>query len=78
MSDTWESWRPDWAPLVEGRYTKRIFDEETGLPDEQRIEMLCTRCGATWKIGCTSGLVRQHINNFAKSHTHIDPLAPKK
>lgn len=78
MSETWESWRPDWAPLVEARYTKRTFDEETGLPNEQKIEMRCTHCGATWKTTCTSGLVRNHINNFSKSHLHIDPLAPKK
>lgn len=76
MSDPkWISWRPDWAPWIDGRYTEREVRPD-GLPEEQRVEMFCTQCKATWKIGCTSGSVRQHISKFAFVHTHHDPFAP--
>lgn len=73
----WEAWSPDWAPHVVGRYTKRTFDAETQLPEPQKVEIRCTfpGCNAEWKLDCSSGLVRDHVNNFAKSHTHRDPLA---
>jgi hypothetical protein len=68
----WEVWAPSWAPLVEGRYTKRTFDPDTGKPEEQRVEMACKECGAVWQVKCASGRVRDHIKRFAVSHVHKD------
>lgn len=76
-SDVWETWSPEWAPFVQGQFTKRTFDED-GLPDEQRIVVSCSSCGATWQRTCTSGLVKNHINTFARLHIHRDPMAPKQ
>lgn len=74
----WEEWRPDWAKHVLGRFTRRTVDPDTRLPEPQKVEIKCEQCGATWQVQCSSGLVRNHINNFAKSHAHRDPLdAPR-
>lgn len=73
VSKVWISWRPEWASHIDGRYTEREVSED-GLPEEQRVEAKCNTCGAEWKIGCTSGSVRQHIQKFAFIHTHTDPL----
>jgi hypothetical protein len=67
-------WSPTWAPHVKGIYPSRTFDPITGQPDEQKISIQCQICGATWQVICTSGLVRSHISNFAKSHLHRDPF----
>ena len=53
-----ETWGPQWAPAVSGTYPKRTFDELTGQPNEQLIQIKCKKCGATWQVRCTSGLVR--------------------
>lgn len=70
----WEAWSPEAQPHVKGRYTTRVWDAEAKMHEEQRVEMECTICGATWKLGCSSGLVRAHIANFGKAHHHKDPL----
>jgi hypothetical protein len=70
--DDWEVWAPTWAPLVYGRYTKRVFDSATGQPEEQQVEMMCRHCGAVWQAKCLTGRVRDHINRFAVSHVHKD------
>ena len=73
----WEQWSPGWCSNIEGRYTRRTYDED-GIPEEQRIECQCTVCGATFRRVCSSGLVRDRINEFAKHHTHKDALeAPR-
>ena len=42
----------------------------------ERIDATCTTCGAVYKRRCSSGLMRQHIANFARVHLHRDPLNP--
>lgn len=70
-----ETYSPLWCPNVVGRYSPRQQDPETGMPEEQLWEAECTACKARWgPAACTSGLVRNHIANFAKAHTHRDAL----
>jgi hypothetical protein len=71
---SWISWRPDWAPHIDGRYTERETNEK-GLGEAQKVEMTCNTCGASWQTWCASGAVRGHISKFAFVHTHADPLA---
>ena len=61
---------PPWAPLVKGWYTDRDEDGEGEVGAE------CTKCLGSFKRKCTSGLMRQHISNFARSHIHRNPLDP--
>ena len=72
---SWESWAPDYATHVRGRYHRRRWDE-SGLPMPQVIECECTMCKATWTTQCTTVQVRAHIARFANVHLHRDPLAP--
>lgn len=77
MSDvkTWVSWNPEWAPHVQGRYHReRVVDIATGMPEAQRVECMCTVCGAKWQTDCTSGATRSHISRFAGVHLHRDAL----
>lgn len=82
MADVWELWAPAWAvlygnALVWARYTRREWDAEAGMHQEQRIEARCFACGAEWRGGCSSGHVRDKIARFARVHLmlHVDPLA---
>jgi hypothetical protein len=71
----WVEWRPKFAPHVKGEYTDREIDPETHMPLEQKYKIVCENCGATWgPLGCSSGMVRQHISRFALGHIHRDPL----
>lgn len=74
----WVAWSPRFAPHVEGRYSERVLDED-GLPEPQRVECTCTKCGAKWQTDCSSGQVRGHIAKFGVVHAHSDPIgtAPK-
>jgi len=73
----WIEWSPSWGGShVKGRYTVRTFDG--GMPEPQRIECSCAKCGARWKGECLTGAVRKHIARFASVHAHVDPLeAPR-
>lgn len=73
---TWRTWSPPFAPHVRGRYERRTFDSEAGMPNPQRVAMECTRCGNTWRTVCASGQVRGHIAKFARLHLHRDVLDP--
>lgn len=79
MSNLTKEYAPPWAPSVRGRYEPRTLDPATGQPQEQRWEVECTfdGCGAKHKGTCSSGLVHNHIVNFAKSHIHRDPMTEK-
>lgn len=69
----WIEWTPSWGGShVKGRYSERTFDG--GLPEPQRVECHCEKCGARWVAACTSGSVRSHIAKFAAVHAHKDPL----
>ena len=81
-SERWLEWSPSNVPHVKGRYTERVIDQVTGLPEPQRFEVVCQYvdaagkpCGQAWKGDCSSGLVRRHVQAFAARHTHADPLA---
>lgn len=73
----WVDWSPEWAPFVLGRYTERVFDEETKMHEAQQVEARCTfsGCETAWRTSCQSGRVRDHIATFAKVHLHRDPLS---
>lgn len=76
--EEWIEWRPDFAPHVLGRYTRRVADPRTGMAEEQKIEMFCEKCKGQWKTKCASGAVKRHISNFGAAHVHRDPFAPQK
>jgi hypothetical protein len=66
---TTKTFSPGWCPHVVGTY------EENDGEFEQKYSIVCNKCGATWgPTICNSGLVRQHIGNFALAHIHRDPL----
>lgn len=71
MRETWSSWTPAHATHVTGRWTQRVFDDD-GLPEEQRVVIDCSACGAHYERGCTSGLVQSHIQRFTYVHLHYD------
>lgn len=71
-----ETWSPEWAPHVVGRWNKRTLDPETGEPEPQMVHMACAQCGATYRVRCTSGAVRSWVNRFANVHFHGNPLDP--
>jgi len=77
---TTEQWRPPYAMHVLGEYDRREHDPVTGLPEPQRVRMVCEQCGATWQTMCATGQVRSHIARFASIHLHRDPFKdePKK
>jgi hypothetical protein len=66
---TWEEYSPASAPHVRGRFTAETFDED-GVREEQRVEARCGICETPFRRTCSSGLVREHIDRFAKVHTH--------
>ncbi len=65
---------PPWAPHIEGRYEDRGADPDA--PGDQKFSIMCHTCGTSYKGTCTSGMVRNHVVNFALAHTHKDPLNP--
>ena len=66
---------PAWAPWCSGSFNERVVDRETGEVEPQLVQMSCSKCGATFQVKCMTGAVRKHIQNFALSHTHRQPLA---
>jgi hypothetical protein len=67
-------YRPKFAAWVVGRYPRRSFDPEENRWEEQRVDMTCEKCGATWVRHCNSGKPREWIAKFAVAHAHADPL----
>lgn len=67
--DDWSSWTPDHAPHVTGRWTQRIIGDD-GMPEPQRVECKCSKCGAEYKASCASGRAQEHIQRFAIVHLH--------
>lgn len=66
------------TPHVEGKYAKRTFHADTGLPKPQPFLCRCSACGDSWGGMCMTGNVRSQIVAFAAKHFHADPmLAPK-
>lgn len=72
------SYSPKWAPHVVGEYPKRRIDPETGAPEEQKWTAKCDLCGTVAQGVCTSGLVNQHIANFALAHSSPNPMRSDK
>jgi hypothetical protein len=68
------TYSPKWAPHVVGSFETRAIDE-SGLPEEKKVEARCSVCGGTFQRTCTSGLMRQWINTFASAHVH--PEVPR-
>lgn len=68
------SFRPPFAPHVEGVYDERRYDPEARAWEEQKIEITCEVCSTVHKVTCTTGLAREHVNRFARVHVHRDPL----
>lgn len=66
---------PVWAPHITGSFESRSVDED-GLPEEKKVEALCSVCGATFQRTCSSGLMRQWINTFASAHVHPETKKP--
>lgn len=65
---SWEEFEIKWAPVT-GLHTQR---DEDG---EQKWKARCNRCGATiGPMTCLTGMIRQHVANFALDHTHRHPL----
>ena len=71
-----QEYRPDWAKHIKGSYTERTFDEDM-QPEPQDVFCVCEVCNHKWQTKCSSGVVRQHISNFARVHLHRDPLGAK-
>lgn len=77
-NETWIEWRPDFAPHVLGRYTRREYDETTRTFEAQKVKIDCESCGDHFETMCESGNVRAHVSRFAQQHTHVDPLASSR
>lgn len=71
-----ETFSPQWAPHIIGRYNKRVIDPETGESDPQIVRIVCGKCNAAYQVKCTTGAVRAWVNRFATVHYHGDPLDP--
>ena len=64
-------YKPPWAPdYVTCRYTPLVRDQEdhTIIDEPQHVECHCARCGADWRQDCITGVARNHIQAFCKSH----------
>ncbi len=72
----WREWRPSFAPHIKGRFERRTFDRDVGMPNPQKIVMECAKCGDRWQTVCATGQVRSHIARFARLHLHRDVLDP--
>ena len=69
---------PRWAPHVKGRYSRRVLDPDTKMPEPQRVEVTCGVCGQQYRNLCRQGMPRQHISRFAQQHLHRAPLQPAR
>jgi len=70
---TWTEWRsPERYTHVWGKWSARVFDPETGMPEPQKVAMGCRTCGQEWQTECASGHVQAHIQRFAVQHLHAD------
>lgn len=68
---------PNWAPHIKGWYEDREVVD--GEPQEAPVGATCGVCKDSFKRLCLSGLMRQHIVNFARAHAHNpNPLAQEK
>lgn len=83
----WVDWIPHWkillpddVPMIQGRYTERVFNYEDHMHEEQQVEAKCNHCGAEYKRPCSSGHVKEHIARFAAVHAHLhgDVMAAPK
>jgi len=71
---TWDTYNPQFAPHVNGKYEQRTF-HPNGLPRSQQWTAHCTKCNESHQGYCDSGQVRKHIQRFAMLHLHEDVLA---
>lgn len=71
-----EEYSPVWAAHVVGKIASRVVDED-GMPEPQRVDVECSKCGRIWKGSCTSGATRNMVSRFAAIHVPCarDPLA---
>ena len=74
MADNWETYTPNFAPHITGRYAVREFEPD-GMPKSQQWTAHCGKCDRTHRGFCDSGQVRKHIKDFAMRHLHDDALA---
>lgn len=72
-----QSYSPEWAPHVIGRYKPRQWDKQ-GDPVPIEILMSCTRCGAGRRVTSSTGQVKAAICRFARAHLHRDPLSDER
>lgn len=73
VQSTWTEWKaPPRYEHVWGRWSARVFDPETGMPEPQKVAMGCSSCGQEWQTTCASGHVQAHIQKFAVQHLHAD------
>jgi hypothetical protein len=66
---------PAFAPHVTAVVAQEDRDEDGRLV-EQRIDMVCEKCGTQHVAWCKTGNPRQHVVLFARAHLHADPLDP--
>lgn len=73
-----EPWVPVWAkPHLSASYTPLILDPQTGLVEEtQHVICDCAHCGAHYQTECSTGVARNHIQKFCR--THLGCEAPKE
>lgn len=67
LRETWTEWNAPGVSHITAKWTQRVLGDD-GLPEEQRIEAACSACGAVYRRGCTSGLVKSHVIRFATVH----------
>jgi hypothetical protein len=73
IRSTWTEWRaPARYEHVWGKWTARVIDPDTGMPEPQKVTMGCRNCGQEWQTTCASGHVQSHIQKFAVQHLHAD------
>lgn len=73
-----QTYTPEWAKHVIGRFNKRVIDQDSGEVDPQIIRMECGECKQTHRVRCTSGNVTSWVNQFARVHLHADILDPSR
>lgn len=75
---TEHEWSPPWAKHVKGTYTPRKVTPQGELEEPAVVSAKCSVCGAEYgPRKCDTGLVRNHIANFALAHAHRDHFNPK-
>lgn len=70
MSNLTLSYSPKWAEHVSGNYEPPVFDEDGKKTEGQKWVAKCSKCNATTQGVCETGVVSQHIANFALVHAH--------